>query len=83
MSWGPQPRLCRLYPDRTYKLFAVLLTVGLYSSRALHGLTTYGSCFEQPPMTGLVNLHGLMFSAWLAIFVVRQAFSLFHRCPSH
>jgi hypothetical protein len=38
---------------------------------------------ELPPMTVLVHLHGLLFTAWLALFVAQTRFIAAHRVDLH
>jgi len=39
--------------------------------------------FDQPPLTRLVHLHGLVFSAWLLLFVAQTRFIAVHNVRAH
>ena len=65
--------------------FYVLIAFALAAFTSIGFSRTYylRPFFDLPPMTLLVHLHGLVFTAWLALFVVQTRFVAANRVDLH
>ena len=66
----------RFYPMIAFALAAFVI-VGFSRTYYLRFL------YDLPPMTLLVHLHGLVFTAWMALFVVQTRFVAANRVDLH
>jgi hypothetical protein len=70
------PTRLRFYPLIAIAL-AVLITIGFSRTYYLRFL------FDLPPMRTVMQLHGLVFTAWLALFVTQTQLIAAHRVDLH
>jgi len=66
---------------RFYSLFALMLAAVVLAGFARTFYLRYW--FDVPPLTQLMYLHGLVFSAWVALFVVQTRLIAAHNYRAH
>jgi hypothetical protein len=58
-------------------IVAAIAVIGFSRSYFLRPL------FERPPLTGVMHLHALVFTAWVALFIVQARLVMSHRIALH
>jgi hypothetical protein len=66
----------RFYPH-------IALVLALFVTLAFSRTYYLRFLYDEPPMTTLMHLHGLVFTAWMALFVVQTRFIAAHRFDLH